>query len=254
MLKYLKNHSVIESESSPSGAKAEKRLTTRRLWTLLDQTVFAITRLRELELAQFGLTLPQSSILHGIVEHGGAWTLQGLEKNRMRQHHSISTLVNRMVKIGLVEKARAPSGKRYLITISREGKRIFDRQTVASLTLSFSGLSAAEKVKLASCLVVMLEKARFLLGMSETTPLLRYLSRPARGQATQKIEFTKPLGDYNLWVLLDRVGFAISRLLEIELTQYGLTLPQFTILSCLQENPGVITIQDLEYSTMRQPK
>ena len=153
---------------------------------MLDHTVFALTRLREIELGQFGLTIPQTDILHGIEGQGGSWTLQDLEKNRMRQHHSISTLVNRMAKIGLVEKTRQLNGKRYQITITAGGKEIYNRATGASLKLSFSVFSIEDKYQLASYLAPILERARYLLGMSQTTPILRHLYKTEKEAAGDK--------------------------------------------------------------------
>jgi DNA-binding MarR family transcriptional regulator len=226
----------------------------RELWSLLDRTAFAISRLREIELSQFGITIPQSSILHVLHVQGGALTLQDLGKNRMRQHHSISTLINRMAKIGLVLRTKTTNGKRYQIKISPAGQKIRTKLTETSLRMVFSSLSAKEKRDLADDLIPLLEKARYLLGMSQTTPFLSHLSqKKANPEINRKISRARIVTDYDLWILFDRVGFAISRLREIELAQFGLTLPQSAILDALQTHHGSMAIPELKEYTMRQP-
>ena len=81
-------------------------MTDTDLWCLLVRTWYAISRLRELELAQFGLTIEQSSILKIIYVRGGRSTAKELEYLTMRRQHSISTLINRMHKRGLIDKKK----------------------------------------------------------------------------------------------------------------------------------------------------
>jgi DNA-binding MarR family transcriptional regulator len=226
----------------------------RELWSLLDRTAFAISRLREIELSQFGLTIPQSAILHTLHVQGGALTLQDLGKNRMRQHHSISTLISRMTKIGLVLRTKTANGKRYQIKISPTGQKVYGKVTETSLRMVFSSLSEKEKRGLADDLIPLLEKARYLLGMSQTTPFLSHLSqKKANPETNRKNNSATPVTNYDLWILFDRVSFAISRLREIELAQCGLTLPQSAILTALQTQHGSMAISELKEYTMRQP-
>jgi DNA-binding MarR family transcriptional regulator len=234
--------------------KEASNTSVRELWSLLDRTAFAISRLREIELSQFDLTIPQSAILHTLHVQGGALTLQDLGTNRMRQHHSISTLISRMTKIGLVLRTKASNGKRYQIKISPAGQQIYSKVTETSLRMVFSSLSEKEKGELADDLIPLLEKARYLLGMSQTTPFLSHLSqKKANPETNRKNSRARPVTNYDLWILFDRVSFAISRLREIELTQIGLTLPQSAILSALQTQHGSMAISELKDYTMRQP-
>ncbi len=229
-------------------------LSVLDLWSSLDRAVFAISRLREIEVSQFGLTTPQAAILHLIDRQGGTASLQDLEKNRMRQHHSISALVSRMAKIGLVKKSKASNGKKYQINVSPEGLKAYRSLTEASFQMVFSSFSAKQKIELANILIPLLEKARYLLGMSQTTPFVANLTLGKNKSAPGKKNAKPiPISDYDLWILFDRVGFAISRMREIELSQFGLTLPQASILHALQTHAGSMTLPEVEDFTMRQP-
>jgi DNA-binding MarR family transcriptional regulator len=159
-----------------------------------------------------------------------------------------------MAKDGLVKKTKESNGKKFQINITPEGKKINQKVTETSLQIVFSSLSAKEKVELANCLLPLLEKARYLLGMPQTTRFIRSISVSKSKRGTDS-KSTKPLPlpDYDLWILFDQVGFAISRLREIELTQFGLTLPQTAILYALQIHEGSMTIAEMEDYTMRQP-
>ena len=55
-----------------------------------------------------------------------------------------------------------------------------------------------------------------------------------------------------LWSLMDRTGFAIARLRELELNKYSLTIEQSSILHVLTNNGGSLTIKEIENITMRQ--
>jgi DNA-binding MarR family transcriptional regulator len=146
------------------------------MWSLLERTRFAISRLRELELARFGLTIEQASVLHILNTYSGACTLKDIEHVTMRRQHSISCLINGMVNYGLVEKTRNSGEKRFLITLTPAGQKMFKKMTIKSLEDSFSILSDRQRQEFAHCLEVLLERARYLLGISYTPPFMQYLA------------------------------------------------------------------------------
>ena len=136
-----------------------------RLWKLLDHTRFMVSRLRELELARFGLTQEQVHILDILCQHGGSTTMNEIVELTMRQHHSISTLINRMTKQNLVNKIKTPDDKRvYKVVITEKGRNLFNKVSRDSITMTFEVLSEEEKVALDSHLRKLLLKAYSLLG------------------------------------------------------------------------------------------
>ncbi|MBI2851229.1 MAG: MarR family transcriptional regulator [Chloroflexi bacterium] len=131
-----------------------------KLWRFLDHTRYAISRVRELELARFGLTPEQAYVLDLLSDRGGSTTMNDIMDVTLRQHHTISTLVDRMAKHGLVEKKRsATDGRKYRIVMTKKGGELFQNVTRESITMAFSPLSIEDKRELSSLLKRLLTKA-----------------------------------------------------------------------------------------------
>jgi DNA-binding MarR family transcriptional regulator len=143
------------------------------LWVLFDQSHFAVTRSRLLELAQYDLTKEQAQILYVLKIWGGSATMNQIASFTLRQRHSVSTLVNRMEKAGLVRKVKVPKEKVYKVTMTKMGKDRYEGVTRDSIEMVFSSLSAADKQKLASYLNQLHKKARSLLGLDYKPPFLK---------------------------------------------------------------------------------
>jgi DNA-binding MarR family transcriptional regulator len=220
-----------------------KALTVREIWPLLDRTGFAISRLRELELGKYGLTIEQSSILY-ILSNSKEWSITPgeLENITMRQHHSISALTSGMEESGLVRKVKYPDGKRLKIVMTPEGADSYRQTTIASLEESFSALTEKEWDDLSNYLTRLLLKARNLLGLPTDSPIK--ISDAANNSRTG-------LHIHELWTLLDRTRFAISRLRGLELAHFGLTIEQTSILNILSTR-DLTTVKDLENISMRR--
>jgi DNA-binding MarR family transcriptional regulator len=136
-----------------------------QLWRLLEHTRFVIARSREKELAQYGLTLEQSHVLDILHHCGGMSTIREIVNITMRQHHSISTLVNRMVKQGLVKKIRSKSDARqYNVVITETGELLFRKTTRNSITDIFAALSESDRKGLGKGLSKLMVKAYQVLG------------------------------------------------------------------------------------------
>jgi len=135
------------------------------LWRILNHTGFVIARSRKKELAQYGLTPEQAHILDILHHSGGTVTIQGIVDITMRQHHSISTLVDRMSKQGLVKKVKnASDARQYDVMITKKGQELFGGTTRKSITDIFSALSAREKKELEKGLKKLRARAYKLLG------------------------------------------------------------------------------------------
>jgi DNA-binding MarR family transcriptional regulator len=220
-----------------------KALSVREIWSLLDRTGFAISRLRELELAKYGLTIQQSSILYILTNSKtGNITPGELENITMRQHHSISVLASGMEESGLVKKVKYPDGKRLKIVISPQGASLYQQTTIASIEESFSALSEREWISLSNCLTRLLLKSRNLLGLPTDSPVK--ISDETHNLRTG-------LHIHELWTLLDRTRFAVSRLRGLELAHFGLTIEQASILHILSSR-DYTTAKDLENISMRR--
>lgn len=154
------------SETTEGGGEEDKMFSNYRIWTFLNTTRFTISRLRELELARYGITVEQSSILKVLVDHGTPLRVRDLENATLRQHHSISTLINRMTGLNLVYTKRIPGKKSYQISISNNGRNLIGKFTTVAVDVTFGTLSEKEKQDLAACLHSLYATARNMLGVS----------------------------------------------------------------------------------------
>jgi len=136
-----------------------------KLWRLLDHTRFMIARSREMELARFGITPEQSHVLYILSTSGGSTTINDIVEITQRQHHSISTLINRMTKQGLVSKRKDPhDNRKYEVVITRKGQELYRRITQDSIKNTFSCLSDEAKGQLRKHLKCLLIRAYEVLG------------------------------------------------------------------------------------------
>jgi DNA-binding MarR family transcriptional regulator len=141
------------------------------LWILMNHTNYALARQRELEMAQFGITIEKHAILHVLMIKDGR-NIADISEVRIRQHNTIFTLVIRMEKQGLVKKIKSPKGKEYKIYITEKGREIYRRVTTNSLDSTFSALSEDDKQKLSQYLKLLLVRSLSLQGFNYNLPFL----------------------------------------------------------------------------------
>jgi DNA-binding MarR family transcriptional regulator len=146
--------------------------TAPEMYRLFNNTSYVVSRAREIELNNFGLTLEQSMLLHTLITMGGSATLDEISAFTMRQYHSVSTLVKRMTKSGLVKKIKYSDEKKFQVAITEKGSHIFLQTTCNSLTMIFSALSPEDQQALTKCLKLLMSKARSLLGLDYINPFL----------------------------------------------------------------------------------
>jgi DNA-binding MarR family transcriptional regulator len=142
------------------------------LWILMDHARVALSRTRELELAPLNLTPEQVSILHTIYIKGGSATNSEIADVTLRQYNSVCTMVNRLVKQGLVKKQKSAQDRKYIIVMTPKGKSKFEKITKASIEMAFSGLSVKDKQKMGSYLETIIDNSRRMLGMDFKHPFL----------------------------------------------------------------------------------
>jgi DNA-binding MarR family transcriptional regulator len=136
-----------------------------RLWKLLDHTRFMVSRSREMELAEFGLTPEQSHVLEILRQNGGKTTINDIVDITQRQHHSISTLINRMTRQNLVTKKKdLNDNRRFEVVVTRKGKQLTGKITTNSINRVFASLNESQKSELREHLNSLLMKAYDILG------------------------------------------------------------------------------------------
>jgi DNA-binding MarR family transcriptional regulator len=144
---------------------------THNLWILLSYTAYALSRQRELELKQVGISIEKHAILHILMIQDGR-NIAGISAVRLRRHNTIFLLVNRMEKQGLVKKVKNPKSKEYRIYITDKGKKLYNAATMKSLDTTFSALSAEDQQKLSQSLKLLLMRSLSLQGFDYKLPFL----------------------------------------------------------------------------------
>ncbi len=143
------------------------------LYGLLDQTKEAISKAVELELGQYQMSAPQVKIMHMLSQHDDGVTLGELAVGSVRELNSISALISRMQKRGLVKKVRKSGDDRAYVTLTERGKDLYNNTvTERSIYLIFDALSEEEKKQFSALLRKLQSKARGLLGLDYKPPFL----------------------------------------------------------------------------------
>ena len=146
------------------------------LWILMSRVDSLIRRSCELELAPLGLTTEQASILDNLSRVNGSASIADIANATVRQYNSVTTLVNRMIKTGLISKERTPNNGRYMIHMTDKGKKLHIKITTNAIEMAFYDLPIGEKQKLFEILKMLLEKSRKNLGMDFRPPFLEPVS------------------------------------------------------------------------------
>ena len=72
------------------------------LWVLVYQVQDAIFKARGKELSQYGVTARETATMHAIHSMGGKATPAEISRWTFREHHTVTALLGRMEKKGLV--------------------------------------------------------------------------------------------------------------------------------------------------------
>ncbi len=142
------------------------------LWILMSRLNSTINRSCELEVARFGLSPEQAGILDTLLRADGSAGIAEIADATVRQYNSVTTLVNRMIKIGLIKKERTSKNGKYQVSLTPKGRNLVSILPKNAAEMVFSDLSVEEKQKLFDVLSNLLEKSRNLLGMDFIPPFL----------------------------------------------------------------------------------
>jgi DNA-binding MarR family transcriptional regulator len=96
------------------------------LWLLLTRARYAVYRARELELLRYGLTPEQSQVLFVISSMKEDATPAAIARATFLKSHTISAIVDRMVRKGLLKKSKDLVRKnRVIVTTTKKGAEAF---------------------------------------------------------------------------------------------------------------------------------
>ena len=143
------------------------------LYILLDQADSIVTNAVELEIKHLRITQPQVRILSILSRQNKPLTLDDLSNWTLKEFNSVSTLVNRMEKKGLVKKAKKNGDLKTYVTLTEKGNKLYHiNVTERSIHLIFDKLSQEEKKQFGDILLKVRDTTRTLLGLDYKPPFL----------------------------------------------------------------------------------
>lgn len=125
------------------------------LWVLLHQTRDATYNAREKELRQYGISLMEAAVLFIIQAIGDEATPAEISRWLFRKQHSVTALLVRMEKRGLVKKTRDLARKNMVrVTITEKGTQAYSNSANRdSIHKIMSTLSEEEHRQLSASLL-----------------------------------------------------------------------------------------------------
>lgn len=143
------------------------------LWILLSQTRHVIARARKKELRKYNISAIQAGALFVIHALGDKAIPAEISRWLFREPHSVSELLNRMEKQGLVKKVRDLERKNQVrVVLTEKGRETYSHQSTNPEPIGriMSSLSDEERRQLRSYLLKLRDSTMKELGMEQEIP------------------------------------------------------------------------------------
>jgi DNA-binding MarR family transcriptional regulator len=137
------------------------------LWLLLTHARYAVFRAREKELQRYGVSPEQVGLLFVVQALGNKATPAALSRFILRQPHTVSALVDRMARRGLVKKVKDLDRKNLVrVVMTEKGQKTYELSTKRGpIHRIMSTLNPEERKQFKDYLERILAKARKEIGM-----------------------------------------------------------------------------------------
>jgi DNA-binding MarR family transcriptional regulator len=141
------------------------------IWILFSRVYHLIAMLRKLELSKYNILPIQSYILFIIKALGNETTPSKISEYVYQQRSSISDILNRMVKQGLIKKTNKSSGnKRVIVTLTAKGEKALALSNNREyLHKVMSSLTEEKKGQLESAMEILRDNAINELSITQKT-------------------------------------------------------------------------------------
>jgi DNA-binding MarR family transcriptional regulator len=138
------------------------------LWALIAQTKDAILRARELEYVRDGISNERRAVLYIIQNNGGRATPVEISRDLFRELHSVTEMLVRMEKDGLVQRHKGTGRSKVEVSLSPKGLDVF-HQSLHNETdrKIFSALTKKQRERLALYLWRLRSRTLEQLGIPE---------------------------------------------------------------------------------------
>jgi DNA-binding MarR family transcriptional regulator len=143
-----------------------------KMWVKLFATATVVERARELELAQIGVSTIQAGVLYLLKSTIEPVTPSQLARTLYREPHSMSALLKRMEKQGLIKRTKDLDQKNLVrISLTKKGEETFNRQWDAKVTTNITScLSKKELDTLETCLEKLRARAIEIVREMQPSP------------------------------------------------------------------------------------
>ncbi|MFC1871331.1 MarR family winged helix-turn-helix transcriptional regulator [Chloroflexota bacterium] len=132
-----------------------------QLWWLIRHTRWAMQRAREKELYHYQISNEDSAVLFAVRTIGDEATPAKISRFVMREPHTVSGQLDRMVKKGLLTKTKDFEKKNMVrVAITEKGQRVYEKAAKReSIHRIMSSISDSDCEHLFECLQTLLNKA-----------------------------------------------------------------------------------------------
>lgn len=143
-----------------------------RLLVLLRQAEHAVFRSRYKELHKYGISTEEAAVLFIVQCIGYRAIPAEISRWMLRERHSITALLNRMKKKGLIKMTKDLDRKNLIrVSLTKKGKRLYDTSTgMESHRIIMSSLSEQNRKQLVSYLRSIRDRALEELKVSNKPP------------------------------------------------------------------------------------
>ena len=133
---------------------------------LFDHAFSLMTNAIEMELKQFNTNLSQIRVLTMLSRENRPVTIDEIANWSIKNFNSVSTLINRMEKKGLIEKIKNNGELKTYITLTEKGSMLYHlKVTERSIHLIIDKLSPKERQQLEIILKKIRDNSRDILGL-----------------------------------------------------------------------------------------
>jgi DNA-binding MarR family transcriptional regulator len=152
---------------------AKKEDTDINLLIMFDQSFSVLTTAIELELKHLRTTQAQVRILTMLSRENRPVTIEELSNWTFKEFNSVSTLINRMEKRGLIKKIKKNGDLKTYIVPTEKGNVLYHMKVKEqSIHLIFGSLSDEEKKQLYNILKKLRDTTSNFLGLDYKPPFL----------------------------------------------------------------------------------
>ena len=139
------------------------------LWIMLEHARSAVVAAREKELNQYGISMMKAAVLFIVDSIGNEATPAEISRWILRKSHSVSGLLDRMEKDGLIKKTKDLHRKNLVrVTITEKGYKALNKaKDRKSIHRSMGVISDEERQKLYNQLEKIRDKALRIAGVSK---------------------------------------------------------------------------------------